>query len=88
MTPIILADSFSNSPLGATVIGVALTALVTVAVAVVRMALTMSAMQSTVNAIKEDVDDLKTSPDIMRYSDMREIGRVPSRRQTQGRSKS
>ena len=78
MGTVILAEAFADSPLGATVIGVALTALVTVAVAMMRMVISVSVMARDIKEIRNDVEELKENPDIMRYSHMHEVGRMPA----------
>lgn len=72
----VIAEQFTSSPLGTVVIGVALTALVTIAIAAVRLLLTIPVIVRDVAEVRSDIKELKESKDIMRYSDQREIARM------------
>lgn len=81
-----IAEQFTSSPLGTVVIGVALTALVTIAIAAVRLLLTIPVIVRDVAEVRSDIKELKDSKDIMRYSDQRQIGRMQTQpRQQWGR---
>lgn len=82
----VIAEQFTSSPLGTVVIGVALTALVTIAIAAVRLLLTIPVIVRDVAEVRSDIKELKESKDIMRYSDQREIARMQMQtRQQRGR---
>jgi len=85
MITAVVAEQFVDSPLGATVVGVALTALITVTVAVIRMMVTVTVMGRDLADLKQDLKEFKESNDLMRYSDMREVARIKPRGTGPGR---
>lgn len=64
----ILAQSFSQSPLGVTLIGAVCVAMITVVSAALKMVLQLTRLEQTVKSVHDDVIEMKGDPDIMRWS--------------------
>ena len=68
VTVILAAQSVFQSPLVVTLIGVGVTALLSLALAAIKMVVQLSNMQMAIAEMQKDVTELKTDPDIMRWS--------------------
>lgn len=68
MIAYIAVQTFDQTPLGVTLIGLACTALMTIALAAVKIAFQVNTIQAEIKAMRDDIEDLKKDSDIMRWS--------------------
>lgn len=63
-----MAEAFDQSPLGATLIGVACTTMVIAVAAMLKMVVQLTRLEGAVKDIQKDVTEIKTDADVMRWS--------------------